>query len=310
MSTSSSRRAASVFGAHGFALPPDYVPPTQPPSARSPDVRKSQLLRSYTSLIRSTPLFLVFQHSNLTGEEWVAVRRELGLAIAKVASPGGAAAPSEVTKEQAEVVPAMSLQVIRGKIFLVALRIVEFFDGGSAVAAGAGAKPYTHDLSNTAYAAMRKTAIDTADLPETSIYAQLKPLLMGPLALLKFPAISPAHLAAALSILSPSPQFPAPKRRNSPGYYDPVFQSGLKKLLLVGGRIENRVFDVGGVQWVGGLGGDLDVLRAQLVALLQSAGLGLTSALECAGNSLWLTMESRKAMLEEPERAVEEGESS
>ena len=61
--------------------------------------------------------------------------------------------------------------------------------------------------------------------------------------------------------------------------------------------------------WVGGIDGGLDALRAQLVYLLQSAGMGLTSALEGAGKSLWLTMESRRSVLEEESKpAAVEGE--
>ncbi|KAK2072416.1 hypothetical protein P8C59_006773 [Phyllachora maydis] len=137
-------------------------------------------------------------------------------------------------------------------------------------------------------------------LGDESNYAQLAPLMVGPVALLTFPAVSPAHLAAALSILSPSPpQFPAPGRRKNPGYWDPATQNGLHKLLLIGGRIEGKVFDLDGVKWVGGIEGGVDGLRAQLVAMLQSSGVGLTNALESAGKNLWLTMESRRTMLEE-----------
>ncbi len=81
-----------------------------------------------------------------------------------------------------------------------------------------------------------------------------------------------------------------------------MFQNGLSKLLLVGGRIEDRIFDLDGVKWVGGIGGGLDSLRAQLVTMLQSAGMGLTSTLEGAGKALWLTMEGRRGMLEEAEK--------
>ncbi|KAK6724421.1 hypothetical protein SNK04_003253 [Fusarium graminearum] len=57
--------------------PIDQAPATKPPSARPVETRKSQLIRTYTSLLRTTPLILFFQHSNLTAVEWAAVRREL-----------------------------------------------------------------------------------------------------------------------------------------------------------------------------------------------------------------------------------------
>ena len=287
-----------------FRLPSDYVPTTQPPSARLPDVRKSQLLRAYTATLRSTPLLLVLQHSNLTAVEWSAVRRELHLALARVPPP--AAAPG--LEPPVDIAGSVQLQVVRTGIFKVALRIVEFFDASAAAAAPGQPKVYTHDLSEAAYAATSKRVLQSMEIPETSTYRQLSPLLVGPLAILKFPAISPAHLSAALSVLAPSPpEFPAPPRRTSPGYYEPTFQNAVKKLLLVGGRIEGDVFDVDGVKWVGGIDGGLDGLRAQLVALLQSAGMGLTSTLEGASKNLWLTVESRRSVLEEQEKG-EQGE--
>ena len=317
----SARRSASGPGASSaFQLPSDYVPPTQPPSARSPDARKSQLLRTYTSTLRSTPLLLVFQHSNLTAVEWSAIRRELGLALAKVPPPPplpADAAPG--LPPPVDIASSVRLQVIRTGMFKVALRVVEFFDSGAAAATTGLPDVYTHDLSEAAYEATSKMALQRINIPEMSTFKQLGPLLVGPLAILKFPAISPAHLSAALSILAPSPpEFPPPTRRVNPGYYEAVFQNAVKKLLLVGGRIESKVFDVDGVKWVGGIDGGLDVLRAQLVALLQSAGIGLTNTLEGAGKSLWLTVESRRSVLEEEEKAakgnqekgVEAGEAS
>ncbi len=281
-----------------FALPPDYVPPTQPPSAKGPELRKSQLLRTYTSLLRSTPLMLIFQHNNLTSVEWMAVRRELAGALERVAAPG--AAPPGV-----DIAASIRMNVIRSRMFGIALRIVEFFDGAAVAPAAGSQKTYKHDLSRAALAAI--STVDEDKIPDGSVYGQLKPMLVGPLALLTLPAVSPAHLAAVLSVLAPSPPaFPAPTRRKSPGYFDPVFQNGLAKLLLVGGRIDGKVFDLDGVKWVGGIPGGLDGLRAQLVAMLQSAGMGLTSTLEGAGKSLWLTVESRKGMLEEEQKGAEE----
>lgn len=283
-------RIASVL-----RLPDDYVPPTKPPSARRSEERKAQLLRTYTSLLRSTPLMLMFQHNNLTAAEWAAIRRELRAALAAVppapTAPGGQV-PVDIT-------PNILLQVVRTRTFDQALKVVEFFDPAAVGSSDTtGAKDtYTHDLSMAAYQAVKATE---GAVPEDSTYAQLAPLMIGQIALLTFPAVSPQHLAAALSILSPSPPaFPAPTRKKNPGYHDLTTQSGLHKLLLVGGRIEGKVFDSDGVRWVGGIEGGLDGLRAQLVNMLQSAGLGLTTALEGASKSLWVTMESRRTMLEE-----------
>ena len=155
-----------------------------------------------------------------------------------------------------------------------------------------------------------KEATKNQEAVEKTVYGQLAPLLVGPIATLTLPAVSPAHLAAALSVLAPSPPaFPPPSRKKSPGYYDVTCQSGLQKLMLVGGRIEGKAFDYDGIKWVGGIEGGLDGLRAQLVHMLQSAGMGLTSVLEGAGKSLWLTMESRRSVLEEEQNPTKkEGE--
>ncbi|KAI1767790.1 hypothetical protein GGR53DRAFT_480708 [Hypoxylon sp. FL1150] len=291
--------SASPIPLDSLRLPDDYIPPTQPPSARRPDQRKSQLIRSYTALLRSTPLILFFQHNNLTAVEWAAIRRELRAALAKVPAPvvgpdGGL--PVNISA-------GIELQVIRTRMFDVAFKIVEFFD---AEAQTGRSNAYKHDLSSTAYETISKATVD-----ETSAYGQISPLLVGPVAAVTFPSVSPAHLAAALSILAPSPPgFPAPSRKKNPGYYDLTTQTGLQKLLLIGGRIEGRVFDTDGVKWVGGIEGGIEGLRAQLVAMLQSAGLGLTTALEGHGKGLWLTLEGRRTQLEEEGGAKKEGEES
>ncbi|KAL2164728.1 hypothetical protein VTH06DRAFT_23 [Thermothelomyces fergusii] len=295
-----------------FKLPDDYVPPTKPPTARPPDTRKSQLLRSYTSLLRSTPLILIFQHNNLTAVEWAAVRRELRIALANVSARGA---------EDDPIASKAQLQVIRTRIFGVALKIVEFYDPSkvppTTVSTLTGEKVpvvYNHDLSEAAFRAVKEITRGDKPLPENSVYAQLAPLLTGPLAIFTLPAVSPAHLAAALGVLCPNPPaFPPPSKKKFPGYYDATAQNGLQKLLLIGGRIEDRVFDLEGINWVGGIESGVDGLRAQLVHLLQSAGLGLTSTLEGAGKSVWLTLESRRSVLEEQQKggkADEKGESS
>lgn len=286
------------------------MPPTQPPSARRPEARNSQLLRTYTSLIRSTPLILLFQHNNLTADEWAAIRRELRFALSSVTTPS--ADPAVAADE---IASNMKLQVVRTRMFDVALRVTEYFDPasvpGPATATGQKTKKtYNHDLSKAAHTAV-KSAMANPDVQAdpSSTYAQLSPLMVGPLALLTIPAVSPMHLAAALRVLAPNaPAFPPPPKRKNPGYYEPIAQSALQKLMLVGGRIEGKVFDTEGVRWVGGIPGGLDGLRAQLVSMLQSAGMGLTSTLEGTSKSLWLTMESRRSVLEEAEKGDAAGE--
>ncbi|KFH42843.1 54S ribosomal protein-like protein [Hapsidospora chrysogenum ATCC 11550] len=293
-STSSTAQYASVGTPGGVKPPVEYAPATKPPSARPVETRKSQMIRTYTSLLRTTPLILFFQHNNLTAVEWAAIRRELSKALASVPDPTPApgAAPRNIASD-------IQLSVVRTNMLNVALKIVEFHDPEAAAALPSTPRtsrgPLVHDLSEVAYKTIKETTI-----PADSGYAQIEPLIVGPLAALSIPAVSPAHLAAALSILAPVPgKFPAPKKRKSPGYHDPICQNALSKLLLVGGRIEGKIFDNEGVNWVGGIDGGLDGLRAQLVAVLQSAGLGLTTALESGSKSLWLALEGRKTQLEE-----------
>lgn len=248
------------------------------------------MIRTYTSLLRSTPLILFFQHSNLTAVEWAAIRRELKAVVEAVPQP--ATQPLDVSSR-------VKLEVVRTNMMNVALKIVEFYSPEAAAASATTPRtsrgPIIHDLSDAAYEATRGL-----EVPADSAYAQIQPLMVGPLAALVIPAVSPQHLAAALSVLAPVPgKFPAPKKSKSPGFHDPICQNGLSKLLLVGGRIEGKIFDQAGVNWVGGIEGGLDGLRAQLVHVLQSAGLGLTTALEGGSKSLWLTLEGRKTQLEE-----------
>ncbi|KAF4978895.1 hypothetical protein FZEAL_4781 [Fusarium zealandicum] len=302
-------RNISTSSTHSAAVseirkPVDHAPATKPPSARPVETRKSQLIRTYTSLLRTTPLILFFQHSNLTAVEWAAVRRELKKALAAVPPPN--ALPGT---EPLNISPLVQMQVVRTNMLRVALKLVEFYDPGAAAASSATARttrgPVVHDLSEAAY-----ESIKNIEIPEDSNYAQIQPLLVGPLAALVLPAVSPAHVAAALSVLAPVPgRFPAPSRKKNPGYHDPICQNGLAKLLLVGGRIEDKIFDKSGVNWVGGIEGGMDGLRAQLVAMLQGAGLGITNALESGGRSLWLALEGRKGQLEDEAKGEEkEGE--
>ncbi|KAL5615683.1 hypothetical protein BROUX41_005714 [Berkeleyomyces rouxiae] len=292
LSTGSPASYAAITAS--FRLPEDYVPPTQPPSARPPETRKSQIIRTYTSLLRSTPLIIFFQHNNLTAIEWAAVRRELSVALKSVGPVDvGAAHGKEI-----DLADDINLQVLRGRMFNVALRIVEFHDPRVTIEEEA----HNHDLSRAAYNAI-KSSEETRD--SNTFHATMEPLLSGPIAALCFPAVSPAHLAAALSILSPNPAAPAPTRRSRPSYHDPETQNALAKLMLIGGRIEGTPFDHQGVTWVGGIKGGLGGLRAQVVHLLQSVGLNLSTALEGAGKALYVSLESHRQNLE-PKKDIEE----
>lgn len=285
--------------------------PLQPPSHRSPSYRKSQMLRSYVSILQTTPLILFFQHSNLRAMEWASIRRELARALQKTDTTLSSA-------NHPPVADSIKLQVIQTNMFEPALRITEYYNpttnpAPSLPSATHGAPSFpalnldpnlTHALSTAAYT--------TAQQHQHT--HPLTPLLTGSLAILTFPTVSPQHVAAALSILAPQkPAFPAPTRRAAPSYHEPAVQDGLAKLMLLGARVEGRAFDQTGVRWMGGIQGGMDGLRAQLVQTLQFAGAGLTSALEAAGKNLWLTMESRRGDMEEKEgggKKEAEGEKS
>nr|POE47502.1 54s ribosomal protein l11, mitochondrial [Quercus suber] len=300
---------------HHNAAPPMLRYPTlQPPSHKPPEFRKSQLHRQYQSVLRSSPLMLLFQHNNLKAVEWMGIRRELASALQKV--------DNELAKDEnsGSASKGIKLSVVQTGIFASALKVVEFWDlnfeaGQSRLEA---ATPHATDPSTTSSTELPNTTSNPSDPAfmhglsrkawlESKYAARkqrhgLEPFMSGPLAILTFPSVSPQHLKAALSILSPSKDFPAPKRRVAAGYYEAPVQNGLQKLMLLGARVEGKVFDTDGTKWVGGIQGGLDGLRAQLVAMLGSVAGGITSTLEAASKSLYLTMESRRSVLEEDEK--------
>ncbi|OBT52539.1 hypothetical protein VE04_06364 [Pseudogymnoascus sp. 24MN13] len=252
------------------SLPPlkSRLPTTQPISLKPAQFRKTQLLRQYASLLRSTPLLILFQHNNLNTAEWTSLRRELAAALAKM--DAGLA----LAGEPAPSGSAVKLQIVQTGIFAAALRVVD-----KAAHEAVVGKRTSHGFA---------------------------PLLAGPVAVLSFPTVSPAHLKAALTVLAPlAPEYPAPTRRAHPGWHDNAVQTGLQKLQLLGARVEGKVFDMEGARWVGMIPGGLDGLRAQVVHLLQSAGAGVTNALESAGKNLFFTVEGRRMMLEEEAKGPE-----
>ncbi|KAJ5983446.1 hypothetical protein N7481_005545 [Penicillium waksmanii] len=268
------------------------TPLTQPPSHRNPEYRRSQLLRAYTSLLRTSPLLVMFQHNNLKSMEWAAIRRELTKALQKVdekiASEG---------RTSPALAPHIKVQTVQTSIFEVALRITS-----AEIPAISGSKDdpsLTHDLSRAAYLAVK----------HMKGRHELAEILVGPIAVLSIPSVSPEHMKAALSILTPKEAgFPAPTRKGNPDYHDPIVQNGLRKINLLAARVDGQVFDIDQTKWVGSIEGGMDGLRSQLVISLQSMGSSLTSTLEGAGKSLYFTMESRRSVLEEEQNPKSEGE--
>jgi large subunit ribosomal protein L10 len=225
----------------------------------------------------------------------MAIRRELSKALQKIDDAHIAAGlPSSGLAQ------GIKVQIIQTGIFSAALRIIEHYNPAQNITSdplspsiGDG---LTHTLSKAAHEAIEKKSA-----------GPMQPLLSGPLALLTFPNVSPEHLKAALTILSPqAPKFPAPTRKANPGWHDPPCQAAVQKLLLLGARVEGRTFDVEDTRWVGGLDGGVDTLRAQLVGLLQGLGAGITNALEGVGRSVYFTVEGRRMMLEDEVKPKEE----
>ncbi|KAL8908242.1 MAG: hypothetical protein Q9171_005522, partial [Xanthocarpia ochracea] len=201
------------------APPLTRYPPTQPPSHRPPEFRKSQLHRQYTSLLQSHPLILLFQHNNLKATELMAIRRELAIALRKLDQDD----PSHSTPSQ-----GIKLQIIQSRIFSAALRIVEYWNPPPSDPPTSSPQDPTTQSSVPGIPNTIPSPRDPAHTHSLSRRARnaviskkhthpLSPLLSGPLALLTFPTVSPAHLKTALSILAPrAPGFAAPPRRTNP----------------------------------------------------------------------------------------------
>lgn len=231
----------------------------------------------------------------------MSIRRELASALNKV--------DAERAKNGQELLANdIKFQVIQTGIFASALRVVEFFNPEESTLdtaqnptdPGTQTSPedsrFTHGLSRRAHEIANNR----------KLRSELEPLMSGPLAVLSFPSVTPQHLKAAFSILSPGPDFPAPRRNANPDYHSLEVQGGLQKLMFLGARVEGKVFDVDGTKWVGGIEGGIDGLRAQLVQMLQGVGAGVTNALDSASKSLYFTMEGRRMDMEDKEKG--EGE--
>ena len=253
---------------------------------------------------------VIFQHNNLKANEWMGIRRELANALHKVDEELAKNGNTSYTGRETKV------QVVQTGIFASAIQVIEFWNPNfnfspethPSVASSTPVEDtpasnldatLTHGLSERVWRLTRNKR-------NRGARHELEPILTGPLAVLTLPAVSPQHLKAALSILFPSKDFPAPRRRANPGYHEPAVQNGLQKLILLAARVEGKVFDMEGARWVGGIEGGIDGLRGQLVAMLQGFGAGVTSTLEAAGRSLYFTVEGRRGMLEENEKEWKE----
>ncbi|EEQ33471.1 hypothetical protein McanMca71_001455 [Microsporum canis] len=297
-----SRSMASVApSAAATSMSPEVL---QPLSHRRPEYRKSQLHRQYASILRTMPLIIYFQHNNLQSTEWANIRRELTKALRKVDEKNAAMGSSEPA-----IADAIKLQIIQTSIYETAMRVVDFYRPDTAAFGGEGPildkedPRLTHDLSYSAYRAV---------LSKRGQHG-FSTLLVGPIATLSFPSVSPDHLRAAFSILAPTGKsglFPPPPRKANPGLYDLTTQAGLQKLMLLGARVEGKLFDADETKWVGSIEGGIGGLRARLVGMLQGVSSGLARTLESAGNNVYLTLESRRSVMEEEQNGGKKEEQS
>ncbi|PIG88900.1 hypothetical protein AARAC_002593 [Aspergillus arachidicola] len=249
-------------------------------------------------------------HDNLQSVEWAAIRRELSKALQKVdeqiASEGRSLPP---------LAPHVKVQIVQTSIFEVALRIVEYFrPNASTIEAGqtpSAVDPITQTSAEVSLSGSRDDPTLSHDLSRAAHDAvlhmkgkhELSPVLVGPIAVLSIPQMSPEHLKAALTVLAPKAAgFPVPTRKANPGWHELPVQNGLNKLALLAARVDGKVFDVDQTKWVSSIEGGMDGLRSQLVMALQSMASSVTNTLEGAGKSLYFTLESRRSVLEEEQK--------
>lgn len=254
---------------------------------------------------------IFFQHNNLKSAEWVAVRRELTAAMRQVDKQIAAEG-----RNLPELAPHIKVNILQTSIFDVALRIVEYFRPQQSAQPSKGVDPVSQTSLESPYLAASKDDPSlTHDLSRTAHDAvtpmkrkhEMSTILLGPVAAVSIPAVSPEHMKAALSILCPKEVgLRAPRRKTNPGWFDLTVQDGIQKLNLLAARADSDVMDVEKTKWVTSIEGGMDGLRSQLVRALQSVGANITNTLEGASKSLYLTLESRRSVLEEEQKGPEE----
>ncbi|KAI5801473.1 hypothetical protein DFH27DRAFT_467410, partial [Peziza echinospora] len=245
---------------------------TQPPSTKAPTSRKTYLHRTYLSLLRSSPLTIIFQHNAVRAAEWAAIRRELNSLLTSI----DASLP-----EKQPLASYIKITTTHVGILGPAVRVADsvspdgtFWPHGTSV-----------EASTVAKKSKRKHP--------------LTPLLSGPLAVVTFPVLSPKHILVVMDMMFPVKRAPAKKS------FDPVATVGLNKLLFLGARVQERPLGMGtamedtGVRWLAGLN-SVEEMRGEIVALLQTVGGGeIVRNLESVAIGLGRTVEGRRLMLEE-----------
>ncbi|KAF8425691.1 hypothetical protein EV426DRAFT_531522 [Tirmania nivea] len=255
---------------------------TQPPSFKAATSQKTLLTRLYLSLLRSSPLVVIFQHNSMRATEWSAIRRELAGVLARV--------DAGLPEGLARLGRFIGIMTVDTELLGVAIRVADKSAPGGGL--------WTHGTSLEAAKAAKRSKRKH----------EMAPLLVGPLAVLTFPSLSPAHIAAAMDMMFPAKRGPAKKG------FDVAATTGLQKCILLGARVRERpmglgrAFDDEGIRWLSGLK-TVEEMRGEIVALLQSVGGGeVVRALESVAISLGRTVEGRRRMLEEEGGQQEGGE--
>ncbi|KAF3160568.1 hypothetical protein TWF106_003798 [Orbilia oligospora] len=283
------------YASHSVTHSKTCVPPgsNQPPSHRPYNSRQTLLHRTYISLLRATPLMVVFQHNNLRGSELVAIRRDLRVAMQNVDAQVAASQPAPIPDEDGNIPPEprpvgeqVKMVVVNTELFSAALRVAEYLPKDAKVGSSSGPEAYDMTLQYRGSHPMEA-------------------LLVGPVGVIQFPTVSPPHILAVLNLLFPE------KATFKKGT-DPLFISGVSKMLLLGAKVDKvggQTIDTAALKHITNLG-DLPTLRGQLLGLMQSAGAGLVATLQSPSKALWVTMEGRRKMLDPDSQKSAEEESS
>jgi len=167
------------------------------------------------------------------------------------------------------------LSIVNTEVFGVALRTAEYLPPGAIQGSSSG--PEAYDLTS----AHKKTH-------------PLSPLLIGPIGVLQFPEVSPPHLVAALNLVFPERQV---FRKGT----DPLFISGVSKMMLLGAKIDKiggRTIDSDVLKYIGSLEG-IETLRGQLLSVIQSASTSLVGMLQAPSRGVWMMVDGHRRMMEE-----------
>ncbi|KAK6335496.1 hypothetical protein TWF696_002270 [Orbilia brochopaga] len=270
------------------------VPPgSDLPPAHRPYYSRGHLLhRSYISLLRATPLLVMFQHNNLRAGELVSIRRDLRTAMANVDAmvaasrpPPGPTEDGTVPSQPRPVGEQVKMTILNTTVFSAALRSAEYLPKDAEVRSSSSPEAYTMTMQYT----------DAHPLSS---------VLVGPTGVIQFPEVSPPHLLGVLNLLFPE------KYTFRKGT-DPAFISGVQKLVLLGAKVDKvggTTIDTDSLKHITTLG-DLTTLQGQLLGVMQSAGGSLISTLQSPARGLWFVMDGRRKMLD-PETAKSSEESA